>query len=195
VDDLRDGLINQPNDEALAYFYCDRNQEDRQDPTSIIRSYVRQLSVCHQNNAIQSLMVMEYEQRRQKGFPSGKFTFEECAKLVQDYVNIFPRTTLVLDALDECYPKSRRKLIDFFDSLLKQSSKPVKIFVSSRPDGNIKSRLQYGSNVEIQATDSHNDIAKFVKSRLEHNSVWCNNFPSTLRDEVAQTLLHKSNGM
>jgi ankyrin repeat domain-containing protein 50 len=195
VDDLRNALANQQNDEALAYFYCDRNQEDRQDPTSILRSFIRQLSVCQSQNALQSLIVAEYELRRQNGFSSGKFTFQECAKFLIDYVNIYPQTTLVLDALDECNPRTRKQLIEVFDSLLTESSKPVKIFISSRPDKDIKSRFQYGPNVGIQATDNHHDIAKFVDSKIEHNSTWFNNFPPALRDEVVQTLLSKSKGM
>jgi hypothetical protein len=195
VDDLRKGLINQPNDEALAYFYCDRNQTDRQDPTSILRSFVRQLSVCQRQNALQTLMVAEYEQRRQKGFPSGQLTFQECAKFVLDYVNIYPQTTLVLDAFDECDPRTRRQLIEVFDSLVTKSLKPIKIFISSRPDRDIKSRFQCGPNVGIQATDNYHDIAKFVKSRIEHNSLWFNKFAMALQDEVVKTLLNKSKGM
>jgi hypothetical protein len=195
IDDHRDGLSKQTNDEALAYFYCDRNQESRQDPTSVLRSFVRQLSVCQQQNALQKLMVAEYEQRRQKGFSSGKLTFQECAKLILDYVNIYPQTTLVLDALDECNPQTRKQLIEVFDSLVTESSKPVKIFISSRPDRDIKTRFQSGPNVGIQATDNHQDIAKFVKSKIDQNSTWFNKFPATLRDEVVQTLLTKSKGM
>jgi hypothetical protein len=195
VDDLRNVLVNHPNDEALAYFYCDRNQDNRQDPTSILRSFVRQLSISRDQNALQPLIEAEYEQRRQKGFPSGKFTFEECAKLVLEYVNIYPQTTLVLDALDECDPGTRKHLIKFFDSLLIESCKPVKIFISSRPDRDIKFRFQGGPNVEIQATDNHQDIAKFVESKIEENSTSFNAFSPTLRDDIVQTLLSKSKGM
>lgn len=195
MDDLQLALTSQPSDEALAYFYCDRNQEDRRDPVLILRSFVRQLSVCRRQNAIQTLIVAEYEQRRQRGFSSGKLTIRECAKLVLDYVDIYPQTTLVLDALDECNPRTRIQLIEVFDSLLTQSSKPVKIFISSRLDKDIKSRFQCGPNVGIQATDNHHDIAKFVRSKIENNLIWFNNFSPTLRDDVVQTLLSKSKGM
>jgi hypothetical protein len=192
---LRDTLGKQPNDEALAYFYCDRNQDNRQDPTSILRSFVRQLSVCQRQNALQSLMVAEYELRRQKGFSSGQFSFEECAKLILAYINLYPQTTLVLDAFDECNPKTRKQLIKTFDLLLAESLKPVKIFISSRPDNDIKHRFQGGPNVGIQATDNHDDIAKFVASRINSNSAWFEVFSPSLRDEVIQTLLDKSAGM
>ena len=195
MDDLQDVLFNTPNDEALAYFYCDRNQDNRQDPTSILRSFVRQLSVCQRQDALQTLIVTDYKQRQQKGFSSGKLSFEECAKLILDYINIYPQTTLVLDAFDECNPRTRKELVSVFDSFLTEASKPVKIFISSRSDRDIKYRFQSGPNVEIQATDNHDDISKFVESKIRQNSSWFLNFPAALRDEVVQTILCESKGM
>jgi hypothetical protein len=52
VDRLIDELEPTQNDEAVAYFYCDRNQRDQQDPARFLRSYVRQLCTTRGGDAI-----------------------------------------------------------------------------------------------------------------------------------------------
>lgn len=42
IDDLLDTFKQRPNDEAFAYFYCERTQSDRQEPDLISSSFVRQ---------------------------------------------------------------------------------------------------------------------------------------------------------
>lgn len=44
VDIIKDNLEDLPRNEALAFFYCDRNENDRADALALFRSYVRQLS-------------------------------------------------------------------------------------------------------------------------------------------------------
>lgn len=57
IDDL---LQKVPEDEALAYFYCDRDQPDHREPASVLRSFLRQLSVPRNNDAIPGLTVQMY---------------------------------------------------------------------------------------------------------------------------------------
>ena len=61
VDDLIKTFAKQPNDEALAYFYCDRNQPNRQDPALIMSSFVRQLSGVENTNEIRRPIVQRYD--------------------------------------------------------------------------------------------------------------------------------------
>ena len=193
MDSLRDVLEN--SDEALAYFYCYRNQDDLQDPTSILRSFVRQLSTSPKGDVVQRLATEVYKKHEQHGFRSGDLAFEESADIIRKYINIYPQTTLVLDALDESDPKTRRELVEFFEDLVLTSSNPVKIFIASRPDDDIRSRFQSRANVEIQASHNHQDIAKFVKERVQKDARWGSNIPKDLREKLVQVLLEKSNGM
>jgi ankyrin repeat domain-containing protein 50 len=185
-----------PNDEALAYFYCDRNVSARQDPELILRSFARQLSVSRNSEAIQRSLVQLYSQKRKTGFASGKLEIEESRDVLLELVRIYPQTTLVLDALDECHKETRAQLVDILDTLVTNSPKPVKIFISSRPDRDIKHRFECGPNVNIKATDNRNDIAKFVGDKLNNSPEhWRNSINSDLKREIRETLVDKSEGM
>jgi hypothetical protein len=60
----------------------------------------------------------------------------------------------VLDALEECEPDSRWQLIKMMEDLLSKSKRPIKIFISSWPDGDIRDSFLSWPNIEIQATDN-----------------------------------------
>jgi hypothetical protein len=185
-----------PNDEALAYFYCDRNESIRQDPELILNSFARQLSVSQNGDAIQRSLVQLYYQKRKTGFASGKLKMEETRDILLQLVRIYAQTTLVLDALDECDKETRTQLVDILDTLVTQSPKPVKIFISSRPDRDIKHRFECGPNVHIKATDNRVDIAKFVDDKLKNSpDHWRNSISPDLKREIRETIVNKSEGM
>lgn len=54
IESLIETNTNSSNNQMLAYFYCDRNQTDRQQLTQILNSFVRQLSVIQSTRLIQS---------------------------------------------------------------------------------------------------------------------------------------------
>jgi hypothetical protein len=185
-----------PNDEALAYFYCDRNESARRDPELILSSFVRQLSLSRNGDAIQHSLVQLYYQKRKTGFASGKLKIEESRDILLQLVRTYPQTTLVLDALDECHKETRTQLVDILDTLVTQSPKPVKVFISSRPDQDIKHRFGCGPNVHIKATDNRDDIAKFVDDKLNNSpEYWQNSINRDLKREICETLVDKSEGM
>ena len=188
-------LESRQNDEALAYFYCDRNQFDRQNPASILRSFVRQLSTSRDGKAIQASLTQLYSQKRATGFASGDLKIEESKEMLRHLVEIYPQTTLVLDALDECDRRTRAQLIEVFDTLLAESPKPFKIFISSRPDPDIKDRFESGPNVGITATDNGDDIAKFVGGAIDSEKRWRKKISAELYKDIVETLTNKSQGM
>jgi ankyrin repeat domain-containing protein 50 len=193
---LRGSLGNVRNDESLAYFYCDRNQSDRRNPVLVLSSFVRQLSASDRQDAIQPSLVRLYTEKEKKGFASNEISIEESEKIILELVNIYPQTTLVLDALDECDRRIRGRFIKVLDRLLEQSSKPIKIFISSRPDQDIRDRFDVGPNVGIKATDNQGDISTFVDDKIEKSpKKWQNRISADLRRDIRKMLVEKSNGM
>ena len=196
IEDIEETLGGKKeNDESFAFFYCNRNEENRRNTLDILRSYVRQLSTTPRKlGRIYSELKQLYADSQLKG---AGWTLGLCRENLIKLLNLYPRTTLVLDALDECKPEERVSLLDFFDSIPSKCSKPVRIFISSRPEGDIRQRLIYLSNIEIQATDNENDIAEFVMQSIEKNGRWSGvlrkNQP--LKEKIVQTLLTQSNGM
>ena len=196
VDNLITTFTRQSNDEALAYFYCDRNQPDRQDPALIMSSFVRQLSWVESTNTIQRLIVQKYEIAQRNCFASGGLKIEESFDLLLQLTETYPQITLVLDALDECNKETRASFMKMLDNLVSgKSSNLVKVFISSRPDLDIKHRLKGGPNMEIKATDNEKDIAKFVDDKIIDKPEWYCEISSELRELISETLVSKSDGM
>jgi ankyrin repeat protein len=119
----------------------------------------------------------------------------DAQQLLRQLVEIYPQTTLVLDALDECDPKTRRSLVNLLDDLVQGAGRPVKVFIASRLDQDIKERFEGGPNVAIRAVDNRDDIARYVGAEIASRPDWTRKVSDSLCEEVVQTLSLKSQGM
>lgn len=99
-------------------------------------------------------------------------TIGDCKKLLLVFINTYPRTTLVLDALDECENHKRIELVEVFEYLVGEALNPLKIFVSGRPDGDITERLKNRSNIRINLTYNDDDILTFIKCEIVKHRRW-----------------------
>jgi Cdc6-like AAA superfamily ATPase len=195
VSKVVDHLTEYLHGEALAYFYCDRNQDPRRQPENILRSFVKQLAMSRDQDAIQHCLAQLYEQKHREGFSSNKISSEECETLLIQLIQAYPQSFLVLDALDECDQQLRGDLIEAFNRLV-NTSKGLKIFISSRRDADLKHQLEKKSNVGIEATDNQKDISTFVAETIQRNQeVRRIPIPKDLQDRIVETLLEKSGGM
>lgn len=125
------------------------------------------------------------------------WTMELCKKHLIALLNLYPRTSIILDALDECDASDRPLLLNFFNSLPREVSKPVKVFIASRPESDIRMRLISLPNIEITAYYNTEDIERFVAERMNSQSPWTPVLAHnvSLREAVMQTLVKKSQGM
>jgi hypothetical protein len=148
------------------------------------------------DGSIQHSIVDLYKQKKQRGFASGTLDIEESRDVLLEQIQNYPQITLVVDALDECNPKTRKQLVDALDMLVSQSPNLVKIFISSRPDQDIKHRFEGGPNLDIKATDNRDDIAKFVADMIDNSRQdWQNRISPDLKMQICKTLVDKSDGM
>ncbi|RAK82850.1 hypothetical protein BO79DRAFT_260794 [Aspergillus costaricaensis CBS 115574] len=100
IDLYQSMLSDPPKDEGFAFFYCNRNEEDRGKALSVFRSYVRQLSTTPASpEPIQTELKEACSKARESG---SKLSFETCKELIAESLKVYPKTTLVIDALDEC---------------------------------------------------------------------------------------------
>jgi len=125
---------------------------------------------------------------------AAELTITGCEATLIDLVNMYTQTTLVLDALDECEKDQRIQLIGVLNNVLENALKPVKIFVSSRPDGDIKEMFENEKKVYIQAADNQNDISKFIRREIVKHRRW-KRMDVTLREDIVETLQTRAGGM
>lgn len=150
--------------EAVAYFYCDRNDEPRRDPRVIMASILKQLTVRFPAS-LPKQVVKSYDSRNEEGFASGYLELLECQDLIISLLGLYSKVTIVIDALDEVLPNTRDKLLDSLKSIL-GSSPNVRIFVSSRNDVDIQLELEKLPCHSIDATDNQSDIERFVRREV-----------------------------
>ncbi|CAI7649488.1 unnamed protein product [Penicillium bialowiezense] len=191
IDHVR-GLLESSSDHAgFAFFYCNRNEENRRSPLSVLQSYVRQLSTAVGSNGhIRKKLKIVSNETRLQGSHLG---FDACKTQLMESINEYSQTVIILDALDECDDYSRWQLIDVIRDLASKSDRPLKVFISSRPESDIKARFS-GKNIEIQAINNQGDIEKFVNAEIDKPRRW-GPISADLRSEIVQVLCEDSQGM
>ena len=193
IDHFHEAFRKTPNHEGLAFFYCRRakSEEERSKPLSVLQSFLRQLACyVHKPELIQLGLIETLQQTRRVG---GNLNRAKCEALLFKSFDLYPCTTLIIDALDECDIDTRRDLIRFLSSIPARSMRPVKIFISSRPDDDIKRAFSVGLNVGIHANMTEQDMRLFINHKLE---VMEDNLSiKRMRDEISTRLFSKSDGM
>lgn len=102
-------------------------------------------------------------------------------------VNIYPQTTIVIDALDECDQEKGKKFLMSLRKIVESSTSLVKIFVSSRNDDDIVLKLEKLPNLWIEAADNAGDIERFVQKEV----IRCKKDGDLLRGSIKDELLEK----
>jgi ankyrin repeat protein len=190
IDRIRDQICG--NDEGFAFFYCKRDDPPRDQPLAVLQSFVRQLSTTASHpESMQIELQQSCERARENGT---NFRLEQCKQHILKSLNIYPRTTLFIDAVDECEPGLRYELIQALKMFMSESRRVVRIFISSRPDPKIQYQLKSSPNIGIRAEDSQEDIQKFLNTELDKLAQSEPLFES-LKLEIITKLLERCQGM
>ncbi len=161
------------NPAPIAYFYCARNPAEpkRANPDEVMRSLLKQLASSGPHNAIRAPVVQAFEKKAEEAEADNtdpiQLTASECVPVILEILDQDP-ATIVIDALDECDPASRHKLITAISLILKQSANLVKVIIASREDGDISCHLANSPNVYIRAEHNGEDIEHFIHHSLAH---------------------------
>lgn len=123
------------------------------------------------------------------------FSIDECETALIELVNFYPRTTLILDALDECEMDTRETLARILGNLVDKGEGTVKVFIASRKEADIEEYLGSQKLVEISAADNKDDIEKYVEQEVAKvGSVW-SSVSAEVKEQVKKTIAEKSDGM
>lgn len=187
-----DGTTNR-----LAYFYCNRAEENRRNPESILNALVQQLA--RTRLGIVKSVVDLYNERKEKGQRTSPLTLRETQNLFITLTDIYPQTTICLDALDEVDREIRIKLLKSLKSVIDNSKSVVKIFATSRNDPDILRQFKTFPRIEVQPDDSCEDIRKFISTRMEtviaDESLLFGDVGDELKSQIHDSLSTRSRGM
>lgn len=174
------------------FFYCDRNEEQRRKPLSILQSLVRKLSTTIKDTeCIRKQLQDLCRERRRNG---SDLSFDDCREQLLESVNLYTHTTLVIDAFDECEETSRGKILRTIEDLLSRPENHLRVLISSRPDHDLRNWFLHKPSIEIKATDNQEDIQKFIQEEITKHTNWGTMSPD-LREKIVEVLHSKSQGM
>ncbi|KAL7274140.1 hypothetical protein RUND412_002974 [Rhizina undulata] len=176
------------NNDAVLYFYCKHGEKERQNPLSILSTLVKQLSLLTSPEGSLPQPVVSIFKHKSK---SGKLQLSESQELIASLAKNFIRTTIVIDALDDCDKQSRQELLTALEAIMKSSAGLIKIFVTSRPAYDIELKLEGVPNVYIHSSDNSGDIAAFVRAEVDRCILWKSLLRGSVALELKESIIEK----
>jgi Cdc6-like AAA superfamily ATPase len=163
IDHIKETLESSVHDEGFAFFYCNRSGPSMQDPLIILKSFVRQLSYkAHDYNYIQRNVIEIYKLAKKEG---RDLSYRDCKELILDSMNLYSKTTIIVDALDES-DITLYNLAEILIELMEKSTKPVKVFISSRPGREYLDAFKARSIITVDSSNQQDDIEKYLNENL-----------------------------
>lgn len=181
---------------GFAYFYCDRTDPSRQEAKHVLQSVVRQLSTTSKNPEGTQIKLYElWKQKQEEGYT--ELSFEECKDQILATLGEYPKTTILIDALDEIADRDDQiKLIEAVNSFVSKRKWSTKVFISSRPDAMFERELRAASNLAIDADDNLDDIQRFIELSIpELDRRVTSGVFSKMKTKIMDKLLKHCQGM
>lgn len=189
---------------GLAYFYLSKSDNKGQEKpyTRVLQSLVRQLVTNPEEPDMLHAGLVQQCKRLEA--QKASFNSELCEKKISEVVGHLQETVIIVDALDEVPTDCMRKIVTFLSAVVQQSSKPVKVFLSSRGENDIRHQIHNSwskQGYKHLAIDEHNhaDIKEFVSQEIQSirdgfireigQQRWKN-----LEDKIKSTIFRKAYG-
>lgn len=161
------------------------------DPLIVLRSFVRQLSYkAYHYDRIQTSVIQKCELAKQEG---RDLSYKDCKELILISLNLYPKTTLILDALDES-EISTYNLAEILIELMEKATKPVKVFISSRPDREYLKVLEDRYIITVNSDNQQCDIEKFLHETL-YSQLFFNRRQAEIQEIIKETFRSQNGGM
>lgn len=180
---------------TICSFFCDDKDVGRKHGQAILRGLLCQ--ILHQRHDL-----MEHATARFSEIDPGRWSLTILWEILRD-IMLNPITgtiVLILDAMDECEPVSRDRVLTLFRQCLEQNPTPpsnrVKILISSRPSIDLTEEIGQCSSVvsldnENEISNIERDIVLVVKDQLDElatNIVW----PPKIREALERSIVMKA---
>jgi len=163
----------------LAFFYCDGNYAEKQDPRYIFGSLARQLLTP------ESQQFGHLKAIRKRGSPPVDVVLATLEAITSSYTQVY----IVLDGLDECL--KRDELLEMFSKL---GTYKFNIFVTSRPEKDIEKAFEGKPRLGFDQESVQYDIQTHIGWMLENNKK-LKNIKAELKETIKSRLAEKSAGM
>ena len=174
---------------AVAYFYFDFNDLNKQRTESFLRSVLAQLSACSPSptQSLQDAYAQSQDGRQQP-------TTEAMIFLLRQMLEGFGQTFLICDALDEC--RDRDEIHELFAKITQWDIGTLHILATSRKEKDIEDSILplVSCQICIQSALVNADIQVFISEKLVTDSK-LKKWPVEAKGEMEAVLMAGANGM
>ncbi|MCJ1347463.1 hypothetical protein MMC31_005688 [Peltigera leucophlebia] len=187
IEQLKANCASKPN-LAIAYFYFDFNESEKQNATSFVTTLIAQL--C---NHVVGLPEKLKELYRACNNGRGVATLDALRAALFAVVDKFGDVFIVADALDECPNNEnlREELLELIKDMSTQSSSNIHLLVTSRPEPDIEELLLSLSTtrvISIQGSPIEADIKSYICHEISSESK-LKKFPVEEQEKIKKRLL------
>jgi hypothetical protein len=202
IDDLLQGTNAQS---PILYYYCDdiKGHGGRCDAKDVMRSLLRQLAVKNEGTfEIFEQVHLEFKRREARGKVGmgdvDKLEPHECTQWITE-VLATDQAIIIIDAVDEIEVADRHLLLKELIVLRDDSTRVVKILLSSRDDTNLSQWLKGATELPLQASLTRVDMQHFighcVSTAIDSKHLHDGVVPSAFRSELESYFLDRADGM
>ncbi|OJI81520.1 hypothetical protein ASPTUDRAFT_58772 [Aspergillus tubingensis CBS 134.48] len=163
IQDIEEFCRSDPS-KNFAYWYFQFSNDETQKVYNMIRSILRQLMP----RTLPSSLVNLWEEHSPRGSKPQQQKFADILDVALESSQ--GEFFLILDALDECPATGddgRSSLLQFIEELLEKHESKIHILATSRPEPDIRSRLERYQSVDLE-TGLGQDVETFVRAQVAH---------------------------
>jgi Cdc6-like AAA superfamily ATPase len=174
---------------ALAYVYCEFALQQVQTAEHLLGSLLKQLiQTCPRiPDKIDELTALFKTLKSENRQPNLKEAFQALQYTTKTYSTTF----IIVDGLDECEPRERKKFLDKVFDLQKSSN--ASVFATSRYDHEIESRFKHAMLLPISA--ARGDISLYAKENVGKISRFLAQESPEFKEIVVNTISDASDGL
>jgi hypothetical protein len=194
---IEEAMIQSGPDRAVAYFYCDYKDKERQELLRILGSLAAQLARQSEKafGVLQDLYLKCCPKDRSPMEPD----IDLLAKTLRQMLTLFDDVSIIVDALDECGDNA----IGVAESLVSLGSganSNTRTLLLSRDEIGIRQVLQNNDYIQVAIAAQSEDLKIYVQAEIESRGRKIGRGRLALRstelkEEIMSTLVEKADGM
>ncbi|KAF2029019.1 ankyrin [Setomelanomma holmii] len=186
IDHIESKVLDAKSNNNVAYIFCDYNSEHEQSVQQLLGALIQQL-VQNNRDLTDPLLALHEAHAEKKTFPSIDEIINTLQSMMLEHTDVY----VIVDAIDECSSKSRkRRQLIFALQRLQTTIDTLHLLVTSRFTPEVVEAFESSPLLEIKA--HVDDVRNYVQSRIK-------DFRAPLRDDwqtkVEDVVTGSTNGM
>jgi hypothetical protein len=180
------------SDTALAFIYCNHNQQSEQTQVALLSSLLQQLLQQDTTSTLPPEISSLYNLHQKYGT---RPTLAQIEDNLRQLVSRLARLYVVIDALDELSADEEQAL--HFVLAVRELGPQVKVLCASRPSTTFQAYFEGPNTASLVVSARDHDIRIFLKAQLQQQHKLQRHIRAdpTLAEDIVKSVIHESQGM